>query len=950
MSKTVVDEEFVSLQLDRPGVGKSALQIQKHSIEPGYENKPIERSLYILSKGDDLQKLSVIQNLPNLLKADHNGTVSRIIPKIQQELPVNSSLEFQLISSKIFKILIEMKLDMNLLRPVFQGIESKDPMVANAWNETLLGVITFLTEDAIKIEVLPFTVKQSQLNRPVFYRVNSCKMLGKIAVHPKISAFDVKKDVVPVTQSLCQDCLYEVRAAMCVELPNVAKGLGNEANVKLCLLPCLVELSNDENMQVRAAAVNAAVLLIPYLNAESIKQTAIPLVKRLCLQSFKEGDMTFPHVAKNYGNLLTNLQHHLTDADSVWFVDHYQELSKRGLTIIHEDLESEPLAILCREYCAGNLPDVAFFVLTIIPHETQKWYITFKDLAADPCFIVRKTVAGRMFDITKILGPEGKIILPDLLKLIRDDSEEVLDVLVPNIGSTLALLASVGYLSKEQTTQATLDTGRALLKCQSEIFKYYNWRRNKTFLEQLEKLPLCMPPDFIHQHFTPLILKLTTVARPRPVRTQAARTILFFLRYNMKENHRKWIRESLINSLCNSNCCYTRHIFILMCIEAIQIFSWKYFKEHFFTHLLQLGEDPVSTIRLCVVNLCPTLKQMLIMPIDRNLLTKLENLVSKLEMMEKDKDVLNSLRTKSKEVRTPHVNRPDVLLEEKRKIEEEDKIQQGKTAGSAPPTGPRPRPSHQPPSNIRSDVTRDGSRNNMRGGAKIPTRTSSGARASSVISGSGAPPPLSEMSFLDQHFYIDAGVALPEPAPTGSLKALEDDMSLLNIEHSQPLELIVPTVSVENTNVENMSDDDLIELKTSTTNITDDVKVGIEKKTGVKSKNSGDGVKKRHKRNSCFFIRDIAQTNQSQLKRRSLNIVTGESSRIPVIAKRASKLKKTTIKTDNGDEVVDKMFNKNGSSSDNKLLENVAISSNVKNKCSKEISITKGSNLPVLIS
>lgn len=77
--------------------------------------------------------------------------------------------------------------------------------------------------------------------------------------------------------------------------------------------------------------------------------------------------------------------------------------------------------------------------------------------------------------------------------------------------------------------------------------------------------------------------------RPRPVRTQAARTILFFLRYNMKENHRKWIRESLINSLCNSNCCYTRHIFILMCIEAIQIFSWKYFKEHFFTHLLQLG-------------------------------------------------------------------------------------------------------------------------------------------------------------------------------------------------------------------------------------------------------------------------------------------------------------------------------------------------------------------------
>lgn len=36
--------------------------------------------------------------------------------------------------------------------------------------------------------------------------------------------FRVKKDVLPLVQSLCQDCFYEVRAAMCRELPLVAKG------------------------------------------------------------------------------------------------------------------------------------------------------------------------------------------------------------------------------------------------------------------------------------------------------------------------------------------------------------------------------------------------------------------------------------------------------------------------------------------------------------------------------------------------------------------------------------------------------------------------------------------------------------------------------------------------------------------------------------------------------
>lgn len=77
--------------------------------------------------------------------------------------------------------------------------------------------------------------------------------------------------------------------------------------------------------------------------------------------------------------------------------------------------------------------------------------------------------------------------------------------------------------------------------------------------------------------------------RARPVRSQAAKTVLYFLRYSPKENHRKWIREHLINSLCHSSSCYTRHIFINMCSEAIKLFSWKYFKEHFFMSLLELG-------------------------------------------------------------------------------------------------------------------------------------------------------------------------------------------------------------------------------------------------------------------------------------------------------------------------------------------------------------------------
>lgn len=64
--------------------------------------------------------------------------------------------------------------------------------------------------------------------------------------------------------------------------------------------------------------------------------------------------------------------------------------------------------------------------------------------------------------------------------------------------------------------------------------------------------------------------------------------------------------------------------------------------------------------------------------VDRNYQVKLETALAKIEIIETDKDVMMSLKTKLKEMRTPQISKPEVLLEEKRRIDEEDKIVQGK--------------------------------------------------------------------------------------------------------------------------------------------------------------------------------------------------------------------------------------------------------------------------------
>ncbi|KAL1517631.1 hypothetical protein ABEB36_001369 [Hypothenemus hampei] len=643
----------------------------------------LEEEERLLTKGDDLQKLSVIGSLPELLKYDQKGTVSKIIPKIQQELP-NASSEFNLAVSKMFSVLIHMDIPVNLTPQILQGIENRDPIIANAWMETLLAVISVLKGPVIKNEILKCAISKSQLSKTSYFRVSSCKILGEISVHKCMSPFEVKKDVLPLVQSLCQDCFFEVRAAMCKELPNVAQGLFNlgDAIVKVNLLPLLVELSADENVNVRSMAIESMVSIIPYLSDDTIKGTIIPLAKKLCTKSASEGDITYTAIANVYTMLICNLQPQMSSNDAMWFLDYYSHICKKGLSLV-EDLETDPsVCMLCRQNCAKCLPTLTSMVLAQIGSEISlKWYQTFKALADDPCYMVRKSVANCFSEVVKILGGCNKIIVLDFTRLLRDEDEEVLQALIPNIADILEQFTKTNVLQREIPVQATLDIGRAMLKCQNQAFKTNNWRMKECLLKQWERLPNCFPSDFIHQHFSPVILNATIYGKAKPVRSQATRTLLIILRYSLKENHRTWIREMIQTQLCNSSSCYSRQVYITLCNHAIDIFSWKYFKEYFYLPLLNLAEDPIAIVRLSMVKLCPALKQMLILPLDRALQLKLENILSKMEMMESDKDVMMTLKLKLKEMKSFKGIKNEILLEDKRRAEEEDKIMKGRPVG-----------------------------------------------------------------------------------------------------------------------------------------------------------------------------------------------------------------------------------------------------------------------------
>ncbi|XP_020288909.1 serine/threonine-protein phosphatase 4 regulatory subunit 4-like isoform X2 [Pseudomyrmex gracilis] len=688
-------EEFMNIQLDKPlpEAMKNEEQLRKHTLNANLEKKPIDRSLHILTKGDEIQKLSVIQNLPSLLATDTQSCMSRVVPKMQQSL-ATASTEFHIAASSTFKTILEQKLvshnvfSQTFLQSILNSLGSRDPVICHAWLETLLDVIELLPVDVIRTQILPLTISKGQLSQPIYSRIICSRLLGKICT--RFDAAMIQKEVLPTVYSLCQDVSSEVRTSICLQLRFVAEGLGAES-IKPALLPSLVELASDEENNVRYASVQTIVYLLPHLQEDTIKTIIAPLVKKLCETAAKSDDNVICIIAQEFGKLMLGLQKCLTLSEKTWFLKYFQQLAQMGVpslkkekpqfTFISSSSTQDEKHIDCRKHCAFNLPAMFAFVS---PEDVDALLTTLDALGSDHFYMVRKTVAYGIHEIAKVLGPKCVRIKQTLINLLKDDSEEVLQGLIPNIGLTLEYLVETQIIGPDKSDYViSAEISKALLKCEAEIANTHNWRLASLMHAQLEILPKCFSSDFIYTYFVPMAFSRILHARPIPVRLAAGTLFLILLRYNAKPIQRAEMRNRIFTNVANSPDCYVRMMFVRIMVEALEIFSSVYFKEHFFNVLLNLAEDPVANIRMKVVSLLPQLKSQLWIPTDKKLLTSLESVVRHLVTNEKDRDVLfilKNVKQKLEEIDvkyegqsiTTKITKQDI--EDARKLEEEKKL------------------------------------------------------------------------------------------------------------------------------------------------------------------------------------------------------------------------------------------------------------------------------------
>ncbi|KAM8831694.1 serine/threonine-protein phosphatase 4 regulatory subunit 4 isoform 2-T2 [Spinachia spinachia] len=661
---------------------KTAEEIDQLTVDEDLND--IERAVYLLSVGQEVQRVSVISNLPSLVRQNPAETFRRVVPKVRVTCPVcltqdvlnGAGAEIQLAAAASFLTILQDDIILihthtfSILKTVLLHLNHRDTVVSNAWLETLLSAINALPKETIKQEVLNPLLYQSQLSHSLLGRLATCRILGKVAC--KLDTHLVKKELLPLARSLCQDVELEVRACMCRQLESFARATGVE-HTRNELLPELVELARDEEISVRLAAFDTIINLMEMIDGDDRLHVVVPMVMSVCEVSSQADEAVVASLSFQFGKVCSGLAGSLLDEEKGRLLQRFKVLCVAGLQIEGNQADfNEAMLIRCN--CCYNLP--AMMVFADPAHFLSELYPSFSSLCCDPQVSVRRSAAASFHQVVKLLSSNVHLVHKELLALLQDEALEVLDALMNHLEETLeAVLSRAENLVLDNKFPELLS---ALLQAELKVGGSLRWRLHEKLLQHYSCLARLLPGEVLVQHFSPRIFTILTTNKVLPVQREAARTFCTFLRYNRNHEQRQEMMERLIQELAQGRSYWNRLRFLDVCEMASEIFSRKYFNKYFLITALELVQDPVANVRYKLCQLLPRLRSSLRLPADKQLLQQLNFCVQKILGREKDKDVVATIRKTVLELDKMDLAEPYVVSLQFNKRQERDLLDQKK--------------------------------------------------------------------------------------------------------------------------------------------------------------------------------------------------------------------------------------------------------------------------------
>ncbi|KAJ1370869.1 hypothetical protein KIN20_032689 [Parelaphostrongylus tenuis] len=597
---------------------------------------PIETAIGNL-ESKEVHKLSAIRNLNELLQNEGEEAIERVLPAVQRALQEErSNLDLHCEAAIVFKGIIQNTklcarfpgLTNTLLQNILENVTGqKDNLSAAAWLETLVEVAERVSLESVKQYIVPIVQQQAEPAQRVQRRIIASKLLHKLA--DILPANDVRKELGPCAQMLCQDSNANVRTSMAQRLPSITMALKNSSDAVSLLLPCFVQLYKDDDMSVKEACMNNIAQCIPHFTNDAKKNTIFPMVKKSAEHSLEKKDEVLMVIAKNFGEWCYALRDVLDQLDMCWVLNTYCKIGQVSLNK-DDDSAQQSMLTMCRRMTAFNLP----CMIQMFPKSFDRLLPFIEAFMTDSDDDVRLSLASSFHEILMMHPSKVELVQP-FIELIRGGAPEVVAKLTFNMDKILPILYKCALSSTGSRKVTTVQLDRLLIGCNQVLRGTGSWRSHAALLENISVLKTCLPYTQLAETFIPVLQKEVLQARAIPCRVAAANTLLQFMREQPEKKKREETIEFLKKEVAGHPSCYRRMLYLDIVELVLKLFSRKFFIHYFLDRLLSLTSDKVSNIRLRTVRLLALVKRHLILPDDEAVLLSLERSVREVLATEK---------------------------------------------------------------------------------------------------------------------------------------------------------------------------------------------------------------------------------------------------------------------------------------------------------------------------
>ncbi|CAD5216327.1 unnamed protein product [Bursaphelenchus xylophilus] len=600
------------------------------------DESPLDIAIKDIKQGNLLRRITVIRTLPSLIKEEGSSALERLLPVIQDSLSSDASLDLHAEAIAVFAGLIRDRTLVNihpelpskLLSQILEFVDlHSESLSGTAWYENFLEIAPYFPVRTVVDLILPIVVSRCEPNRKAQLRSISARLLEKLC--EIIPSENVKKDIAPCIQMLCQDPAPAVRTEVAKRLSVIARALNNSSESVSLLLPSLIELCKDDDSQVRESILTTLVVCLPYFTKDSRKSVVIPLLKRCAEQALIMRDNTLATVSRQLGAWLEELKDLLSPQELKWFLDVYVRITE--LCLNNDSITT----LACKRMCAYNLP---CFVRAFAKEAFEDRLMPLVEkLAQDQDEEVRCTIASGFHEIVRY-GGHSHLLLAPFMELIRSGAVEVVQHLTANLNEILPILyQSLQNNPNQKTTSVQLD--RILLGCNRLIRNTGCWRSHESYLSNMSVMRHILPTNDLYVSFLPLFKQEVLTARALPCRVAAVKTLLLIMRELPEKKNRQEVIDFFNETIAKHESCQRRKLMINAAEVVLENFSKEFFVQNFLGSIIRLSKDPVWNIRLQVCKFFIKVKQNLVYPTDEPIINRMEKAIK--ELLTEDINIYN---------------------------------------------------------------------------------------------------------------------------------------------------------------------------------------------------------------------------------------------------------------------------------------------------------------------